>query len=162
MSTMCQICMEAKATVHISDMAPTKRDRHLCEDCAEREGIIVKSHHTTSEILQQFIKQKVGLATGEEFKCDGCGMTFRDFQTKGQLGCPQCYSALAPMLMPLIERAHEGHASHVGKAPMTAEPTIRRQVGLLRLRRELEEALEGENYEQAARVRDEIEALESQ
>ncbi len=162
MAMVCQICKQAKATVHISDMTPTKRDRHLCEECAEREGIIIKSHHTTSEILQQFIKQKVGLAPGDQFLCDGCGMTFRDFQTKGQLGCPQCYDSLLPVLMPLIERAHEGNTCHVGKTPVTAETTVRRQVGLVRLRRELQEAIEGENYERAAKVRDEIEALESQ
>ena len=61
----------------------------------------------------------------------------------------------------MIERAHEGASHHVGKVPGTAEDTIRKQTGLLRLRRELEEALEQENYEHAARLRDQIRGLES-
>jgi protein arginine kinase activator len=89
-------------------------------------------------------------------------MTFREFQTKGQLGCPHDYTAFAALLMPLIERAHDGRTQHVGKVPVTAEATVRRQTGLIRLRRELQDAIDQENYERAARVRDEIRTLESE
>ena len=61
----------------------------------------------------------------------------------------------------MIERAHEGATHHVGKVPATADVTVRRQTGLLRLRKELQEAVESEDYEVAARVRDEIQNLES-
>ena len=50
----------------------------------------------------------------------------------------------------------------VGKVPATAEVTVRRQAGLIRLRRELQEAIDQENYERAATVRDELQALESE
>ena len=162
MSIICQVCQQSKATVHITDTVPEKRERHLCEECAEREGVIIKSQQTTNEILQQFIKQKVGLSAGEGLRCDSCGLSFREFQSKGQLGCPQCYAALGPLLLPLIERAHEGGTHHVGKVPVTADDTVRKQAGLIRLRRELGEAIDQENYERAASVRDEIQALESE
>jgi len=162
MSIICQVCQQSKATVHITDTVPEKRERHLCEDCAEREGVIIKSHQTTNEILQQFIKHKVGLGAGEGIRCESCGLTFREFQSKGQLGCPRCYTALGPLLMPLIERAHEGGTHHVGKVPVTAEDTVRKQAGLVRLRQELQDAIDQENYERAASVRDEIQALESE
>lgn len=161
MSILCQICQEAKATVHITDTIPEKRERHLCEECAEREGVIIKSHQTTNEILQQFIKQKMNLSAGEGVECS-CGLTFREFQAKGQLGCPECYRTLGSLLMPLIERAHEGATHHVGKVPVTTDDTVRRQAGLVRLRRELQDAIDQENYERAASVRDEIRSLESQ
>ncbi len=162
MSLECQRCHEAKATVHITDTVPEKRERHLCESCAEKEGVIIKQHHhTTNEILQQFIKHKTGLGITDDVACSKCGMTFREFQLKGQLGCPQDYEAFKKLLTPLIERAHEGATHHVGKVPATANDTVRRQAGLLRLRRELQEAVDGENYEVAARVRDQIQAMES-
>ncbi len=162
MSLVCQHCHEAKATVHITDTMPQKRERHLCEECAVKEGVIVKQHHTTNEILQQFIKQKTGLGGADELSCPKCGLTFREFQTKGQLGCPNDYTAFQSVLMALIERAHEGGTHHVGKVPLTADESVRRQTGLLRLRRELQEAVERENYEQAAQVRDKIRNLEDQ
>ena len=158
----CQRCQEAKATVHVTDTVPDKRERHLCEECAEKEGIIVKQHnHTTNEILQQFIKYKAGMAVGEDLSCPKCGMTFREFQMKGQLGCPNDYTSFRKVLAPLIERAHEGATHHVGKVPATAGDVVRRQTGLIRLRRELQEAVDQEDYELAARVRDEIQNLES-
>ncbi len=160
MSLVCQHCHEARATVHITDTMPQKRERHLCEECAVKEGVIVKQHHTTNEILQQFIKQKTGLGGGEELTCPKCGLTFREFQTKGQLGCPEDYNVFQSVPMPLIERAHEGGTHHVGKVPVTAEETVRRQTGMVRLRRELQDAIDCEKYEEAARVRDQIRTLE--
>ena len=162
MSFLCQRCEEAKATVHITDTMPHKRERHLCEDCAEKEGVIIKQHHqTTNEILQQFIKQKTGIGTTEDVSCPKCGMTFREFQVKGQLGCAQDYEAFRSLLKPLLERAHEGGTHHIGKTPSTCDETVRRQAGIRRLRRELQEALDQENYELAARVRDQISEMES-
>ncbi len=162
MSLICQLCNQSQATVHITDTVPEKRERHLCETCAEKEGVIVKTqHHTSHEILQQFLKQKPGIGGGEGLACPTCGTTFRDFQSKGLLGCPKDYDIFRGVLMPLIERAHEGATKHLGKVPASVDPLIRRETGLLRLRRELEEAIEQENYERAARVRDEIRGMES-
>jgi protein arginine kinase activator len=162
MSLLCERCQQAKATVHITDTVPQKQERHLCEDCAEKEGVIIKQPHPTSnEILQQFLKHKAGLSRSEDLTCSRCGTTFREFQTKGQLGCPHDYEAFRKVLMPLIERAHEGAAQHVGKVPSTAGETVRKQAGLMRLRRQLQDAVEQEDYEVAARVRDQIRALES-
>ncbi|MDO8632304.1 MAG: UvrB/UvrC motif-containing protein [Phycisphaerales bacterium] len=161
MSVACQRCNHAKATVHITDTMPEKRERHLCDECAEKEGIIIKQKHTTTnEILQQFIKHKAGMSAGEDLACPKCGMTFRDFQTKGTLGCPHDYTAFGGLLNPLIQRAHEGATRHVGKVPPDADTTIQKTTGLLRLRRELQDAVEQENYELAARVRDQIRTLE--
>ncbi len=160
MSMVCQRCQEAKATVHITDTLPEKREQHFCEDCAEKEGIISKQPHTTNEILQQFIKQKTGMEQGEGVACPKCGMTFREFQLKGQLGCPNDYAAFEELLMPLIERAHEGGTQHLGKVPLTADGVTKKIAGLVRLRRELQDAIDAENYEVAADVRDKIQNLE--
>ena len=158
----CQRCHQAKATVHITDMMPEQNEQHLCEECAEKAGIIVKhQHQTTSAILQEFIKHKAGITGADDRACPKCGLTFREFRLKGQLGCPNDYEAFRSLLAPLIERAHEGGTHHVGKVPSTADSTIHRLTGLVRLRRELQEAIEQENYEEAARVRDQIQTLEA-
>ncbi len=162
MSIVCQLCNQAKATVHITDTVPEKRERHLCEDCAEKEGVIIKQPPTTNEILQQFIKHKVALGGGEDVTCPKCGLTFHEFQMKGQLGCAHDYTAFKNLLLPLVKSAHEGAEQHIGKVPPTADETVQRQTQLLRLRRELQEAVEQENYELAANLRDKIRVLESE
>jgi len=161
MNVPCQRCGKARATVHITDTTPHKRELHLCEDCAEKEGVIIKNQHqTTNAMLKEFIKQKTGIAATEDLSCANCGITFREFQSKGLLGCPKDYDVFRAILLPLVERAHGGATHHVGKLPPEADGTVRKQAGLLRLRRELQEAIEQENYEQAARVRDQIRSLE--
>ncbi len=57
MSLPCQRCHKAKATVHITDTLPEKRERHLCEDCAVAEGITVKANVPISQLLESFILQ---------------------------------------------------------------------------------------------------------
>jgi protein arginine kinase activator len=161
MNEVCQRCHKSRATVHITDTAPQKREWHLCEECAEKEGVIIKQHHqTTNAILHEFIKQKTGAAQVEDLACPKCGTTFREFQSRGLLGCPHDYEAFREVLSPLIERAHGGGTQHVGKTPGQVEETVRRQAGLMRLRRELQEAIDQENYERAARVRDQIRSFE--
>jgi len=88
-------------------------------------------------------------------------MTFREFRQRGLLGCASDYEVFAPFLDPLIERAHEGATEHLGKVPAQAGASARRRTELLRLRRQLAEAVERENYESAAGLRDQIEALNS-
>lgn len=148
--------------MHITDVMPEQRERHLCQDCDEKEGIIIKQHPlTTNAILQQFMKQKTAKNVAEDLSCPKCGMSFREFQLKGQLGCPHDYEVFGEVLASLIERAHEGATHHVGKSPTTADAAVRKQTGLLRLQRALREAVEDEDYEVAARVRDQIRVLES-
>ena len=162
MNSLCQLCQEAKATVHITDTLPEKRERHLCEGCAEKEGVIIKQHpQTTNEILQQFIKHKTGLGSAGKLACADCGMTFREFHLKGLLGCPQDYKVFEEALLPLIERAHEGASRHIGKIPLAAGDAVRKRGELLRLRKELDQAVQQEDYEQAASIRDKIQAVES-
>jgi len=162
MNSLCQHCNKAKATVHITDTTPHQRERHLCEECAEKEGVIVKQNpNTTNAVLQQFIKAAAGLSGADDVTCPRCGKTFREFQMKGVLGCPNDYDAFRELITPLLERAHEGATHHVGRVPPSADPVTHRETGLIRLRRELKEAVDQENYERAARVRDEIRARES-
>ncbi len=159
---VCQRCHQAKATVHMTDI-PEKREQHLCDECAVKAGVIIKqSHHSANEILQQFIKQKTGLGAADDLTCPKCGITFKEFQLKGQLGCPNDYVVFQAVLAPLIQRAHDGATHHVGKVPASSDDTVKRQTGLLRLRRELQEAIQEENYERAARVRDQLRAFDMQ
>ena len=166
MNRVCQSCQKSKATVHITDTAPKKRERHLCEDCAEKEGVIIKHPPpTTNAILKKFMQFKASGGSdsdiGEDRSCPRCGRSFREFQSKGLLGCPHDYEAFRSILTTLLSRAHNGATEHVGKVPPTAGAQVKRQTGLLRLSHELEDAIERENYERAAEIRDQIRTLEA-
>ncbi len=161
MDGLCQHCQQEKATVLVTDNFPEKRERHLCEECALREGVLFKQKDNSHEIYQQFIKAKVGIDAVSTRTCPTCGMTLKEFQKRGLLGCPHDYEVFGALLAPLIQRAHAGATHHVGKVPPGLDEPARKRSSLLRLKRELQEAIEQEDYELAASVRDRIKELES-
>ncbi len=160
---ICQRCKKNNATVHLTDIVKNeKHERHLCDQCASEEGITIKTHTPINQLLASFVLQQSGAQELAGLTCDQCGTTFVEFRNNGLLGCPNDYDAFEKALLPLLERAHgEGATHHVGKVPRgRTDGTEQRQRELMRLRRELSQAVEREDYENAARLRDEIKAME--
>ncbi len=160
---LCQRCKKNQATVHLTDIVKNEKyEKHLCDQCAQEENITIKSHTPINELLASFVLQQSDAQELADLKCEQCGTTFVEFRNNGLLGCPNDYDVFEEALAPLLERAHgEGASHHVGKVPhgRTGE-TEKQQRELVRLRRQLNEAVEHENYEKAAEVRDQIKALE--
>jgi len=165
MGMICQRCKKAQATVHLLDIVPPegeKREQHLCERCAAEEGLTTHQQESISSILEGFVKQSAGIVHATDLTCPQCGMSFREFRASGLLGCAHDYKAFEKQLAPLIQRAHEGATHHVGRSPdrlQSAEPTAHAK--LARLRRSLKEAVDIEDYELAARLRDQIKTVET-
>ena len=94
--------------------------------------------------------------------CPVCGMSWQQFRQAGVMGCPHDYAVFETRLLPLLKRAQEGAVQHAGKVPLAlrkGEPV--HEVVSLRLRRELQRALDAENYEQAAQLRDQLKKLKN-
>jgi len=88
-------------------------------------------------------------------------MNWNEFKQAGVMGCGHDYERFAGKLLPLLRRAQEGASEHIGKVPALKQaPDADRQVTTLRLRRELQKAVEAENYEAAAQLRDKLRTLE--
>lgn len=161
---ICQRCKKQTATVHLTEIVNAeKRERHLCERCASEEGVTMKQHVPLNELLSNFLVSQAGAQQMADLACPDCGMTFVEYRNHGLLGCPRDYDVFEKVLEPLIERAHEGGTHHVGKAPGPAseDTTTSKQRDLTRLRRDLAGAIEREDYEKAAELRDRIKTLES-
>lgn len=149
------------ATVHLTEIANGKKiEKDLCEECASAEGITVKANLPISQLLEDFILQTTGREDAPDLKCDACGLTLSEFKRRGLLGCPNDYDAFRPALEPMLQRAQEGAAEHIGKAPRRAGTIEKKQNALLRLRARLKAAVAEEDYEQAAGLRDQIKELE--
>lgn len=161
----CENCNKT-ATVHLTEIKGGKKyEKHLCEQCAAAaEGIPVKSHMPINELLTNFVMAHSGLPAKEQsLTCDQCGMTWAEFRQNGLLGCANDYNAFEKELTPLLARAHDGATHHVGKQPTRRGGSgvpMKRQVDLARLRKELQKAVEAEDYERAARLRDQIKEAE--
>lgn len=150
-----------EATVHeVVIKSGKKVERHLCEQHAQTEGVVV-AHTPINEILTKFVMTQAG-AGAEQPKpaaCPTCGATWAEFREKGLLGCPDCYATFEEQLTPLLSRAHEGGTHHVGRVPKRAGIAAGLHRELSTLRRELEDAIRAEEYERAASIRDRIRRL---
>jgi len=164
MAILCQSCKQASATVHLTDIQPSGEpvERHLCESCAAHEGVTMQPHEPINKMLEKFVKYGAGMQEAAQRQCPQCGISFGEFRAQGQLGCAHDYTVFSELLMPLIERAHDGATHHVGKRPGQAEQQDRRRNSIRRVRRELEDAVTEERYEDAARLRDELSRLEGE
>ena len=165
----CTACQKAIATIVIMDLSEgsVTGSQHVCQACAEQLGVgAPKAPKFSPEILEDLLgglKQplKAGKAHKHVDSCPGCGMSVADFRSKGRLGCPRCYDAFRGELMPLLQRIHEAQL-HTGRLPAvvgTPPPPVDDR-SLTDVRRRLEDAVRGERYEEAARLRDELRKLE--
>ena len=163
---LCQICKKNDATIHLTEISGGVRTEiHVCESCAVEQDIAVKSHIPINELLSNLLAsqptdEEIGGAVEQEAVCPNCGFTLAQFQKEGTLGCPADYEVFEKMLRPLIEKAHDGRTTHVGKIPSSTPLDTKEQMQLLNLRQQLEAAVQSEDYELAAKLRDEIKKSE--
>jgi len=163
----CENCNKA-ATVHLTEIRSGKKiERHLCEQCAAAsEGVPVKGGHTPiNELLTNFVMAHSGLQKDLGTTCEHCGITWAEFRQHGLFGCEHDYDLFEKDLSPLLQRAHESATHHTGKVPTraaagTGVPKKRKSVDMTKLKKELQRAVENEDYERAAQLRDAIKEAE--
>ena len=156
-------CCPNPATVHLTDIINGhKKEKHLCQRCAEQQQLIKQQELNLPAILQTLIGQHVGHLTDElaRLTCPACGIKYMEFRAEGRLGCPHDYDVFRAGLEPLLKRIHRA-VRHVGKAPRRGPLSGARQAELVELRKQLRAAVEAEAYEEAARLRDLIRQKEA-
>ncbi|UCC22150.1 MAG: UvrB/UvrC motif-containing protein [Planctomycetota bacterium] len=158
----CQNCQKKEATIHLTEITDGLRtETHLCEHCAQEEGIAVKSQLSINELLSSLLASQPSDDetfgdTKQSISCPHCGSTLEQFTKDAVLGCPYDYEAFQKSLAPLIRKAHNGKESHCGKVPSKTSEGTKKQMELMKLRRKLETAVQNEDYELAAELRDKI------
>jgi protein arginine kinase activator len=162
---LCELCKQSQATVHLTEIVNEQMtELHLCEACANQKGAQVESHFGLSDLLSglaEFSKSPESEEVSTK-ACPNCGMTYDDFRKVGRLGCSECYTTFKRNLSTLLKRIH-GSPIHLGKSPMRLiKPSKVGKSELLELKRKLEEAIEKEEFEEAAKLRDQIRRCEQQ
>ncbi len=95
-----------------------------------------------------------------ETKCPNCGLAYQDFRRIGRLGCSECYETFKDSLRVLLKRIH-GSTQHLGRTPAKKVVPVQKRSEIDTWRGKLQRAIEMEEFEQAARLRDKIRALEA-
>ena len=164
---LCQICHKSDATIHLTEITDGARiEMHVCERCAVEQDIAVKTHIPINELLSNLLAvqptdEELSDPSEQKLVCPNCGFTLEQFRKEGLLGCPYDYEFFEKSLRPLIEKAHDGQLAHCGKVPSKTPQNTRKQMELLTLRQQLEAAVQSEDYELAASLRDKIKQNEA-
>ena len=155
MGKLCQVCGKREAKIHFTELRDGKKtEMHICEQCAHEKNMTM----AFPAVLSQLVKGgPVGRETTEAVPaaCPSCGLAYAEFKAKGRLGCPRCYAAFGPVLIPLLEKVH-GAAAHRGKTPERVKGALANRREIQEIEEQLAAAVAGEEYEKAAQLRDRI------
>ncbi len=164
---LCERCHQKEAAVRLLDVkwtasTPAAQASHLCQACARAAGIGLPHGQGFSAVIQMLAKgllpgaaakgAKPAAAGAEEnLACPHCGWTLRDLRQTNRFGCPRDYEVFGDVVEDLLERL-QGQSRHCD---------LREESALDRLVGEMREAVAREDYEAAARLRDQVRALEA-
>ncbi len=166
----CEKCGCQEATIHLTQVVDGKvKKLHLCESCAEKSGFDLKGPMSITDILlglgaESSDEQEKERETHEqkipEKICQTCSMSRSEFKRTGRLGCPACYAAFEPEIMPLLKAMHRSQ-QHIGKTPMASDEKVGIYAEFAAIQKELEEAVACEAYEKAAALRDKLQSYKA-
>lgn len=158
---LCEDCQEREATVHLTQITGDKKTvLNLCAKCAGKRGF----HNPLKSVpfpLGDFLSSMVDKAysgdpeAAKDLKCPGCGTDFKEFAKAGRLGCGKCYETFRTQIDDLLRKIH-GANRHIGKLPLGSPEKMEPLMEERRLQEELRRAVESENFEQAAQIRDRL------
>lgn len=159
----CDICHKNGATVHLTEIIDNQiTELHLCEECARQKGTQMEQHFGLADLLAGLadLGQQFEVGAKSEVKCPNCGLTYQDFRRIGRLGCSECYQQFRDSLRLLLKRIH-GSTQHLGRMPVKKPLTVEKRSEVEKLRTKLQKAIEMEEFEDAAQLRDKIRSLEA-
>lgn len=164
---VCQECNKRPATLYLTKIINgEKTETHMCEACAREKGEMIPGspggfsiHNLLSGLLNFEPNSSAAQAT-QQIRCNNCGLTYNQFSKLGRFGCSSCYDQFSERLDPLFKRVH-GNNVHVGKIPKRTGGMIQYKREIDKLKHEMQVHIGNEEFEQAARIRDQIRSLES-
>lgn len=170
---LCDVCKKNEAKIYYTEIINGKKtEQHLCEDCATKHstfktiGSIGNQEFSLGGmlfgLLENLNKSEETEVSGETSSCKTCGLTYEEFLKNGKFGCPNCYQSFGKVLNKNLRSIH-GADMHTGKKPVGYISEATRLVNQLpeleKLSIQLQQAVEQEEYEEAAKLRDRIKEL---
>lgn len=163
---LCQSCFEKTATTHIKTMLNgVFKEYMLCPECAKKLGYMnfFEDFGTNfGNFLGNFLDNSTEKnAISQDKKCKLCGSSFRDIVNTGKVGCAHCYEVFYDEIIPSIHKIH-GNTKHIGRmsASENSKSKFVNEVDELKLK--LAQAIEKQEFEEAAKLRDKIKGIEKE
>ncbi|MFC1704379.1 UvrB/UvrC motif-containing protein [Candidatus Omnitrophota bacterium] len=159
---LCDACGKTPATVHLTEIVDEQMtELHLCELCAKEKSVQMEQQFGLADLLAGLtdIGKQIKGVSKIKTQCSHCGITYEDFRKSGRLGCGECYSVFKKYLSSLLKKIH-GSSQHTGKAPAKLSKSVKAKSDIQELRMKLSLAIQNEEFEEAAKLRDKIKDTE--
>ncbi|MDR2515167.1 MAG: UvrB/UvrC motif-containing protein [Christensenellaceae bacterium] len=152
---LCEECGINTANVRFTTVMGGKvYEKRLCAQCLAKKKHELAEGISVGDLLSGFLHESAAMQE-ENLVCPGCKMSYEDFKRGGRFGCARCYESFKPYLEPMLSKIH-GRVKHAGKVPRAHAVRQSDEEVLQILKSEMERAVEVEDFERAAKLRDEI------
>ena len=159
----CNNCGDQHAEVTLTEIEhDAMKTLHLCSTCAALKGVTVEGPSSTpvADLLAHLGGVSDCASSSDAQECEYCGTKSSKFRQTGRLGCPQCYAQFPEQLRAVLRRVH-GAAQHIGKVYLSSDLSATKpELELTSLKRRLERAVELEDFELAANLRDKMNLIQ--
>lgn len=166
---LCERCGDNEASVHLTRIINGKKEEiHLCEECARKSSQLNLDDNNFSfqSLLSGILNHSFSNGNSSVFEnnnsqnlvCQNCGMSYQEFTKRGLFGCEECFNVFEGKLDDLFKRIH-GNIRHNGKYPLSFKQKLEAKSEITDLKKEMQTAVEKENFEKAAKIRDKIHAI---
>jgi protein arginine kinase activator len=157
---ICELCNKNEATVHLKQVLNGEENElFVCQECSGKQELDVLSSMGMSDFLFGVgVKNKINTSAPEkdEKSCSHCHLRKSDFNKRSRMGCEHCYDVFADELQPMLAMMHKSF-QHNGKIP----PNEKMNISLERLEIDLQGAIDVQDFEKAAVIRDDILAIKA-
>lgn len=160
----CQKCGNFDATTHITEIANgVKSESWLCSKCANSVDSTFSFeslfHSDFDNFFGSVLNQQKFLDKSTQKQCPICKSTLSDIKKTGRLGCSECYSVFYDFLLKPLKEI-QGSTKHIGKIPGSAKSNNPGESEFQKLKDLLNEAVQKQEFEKAAELRDRIKLFE--
>lgn len=161
---LCQKCGKNQATTYFQQTINGKTSAvQLCSSCAAEMGIgNMFNHSVMSDMFSEFLTNTFNTPTVSTDKvCKKCSSSITEIMNSGKVGCDECYQVFNQELLPSIENIHS-KSTHIGKISVSADSKVKKKAELEQLKSDLNEAVQKQEFENAAKLRDRIKLIEKE
>lgn len=156
---LCQKCGKRTANVHYKQVINgVVKEEFLCSECASAFNMSTPFENGADELFGNLFAGSSVFSGRAKRACPLCGATARDISVSGKVGCAKCYEVFKDELQRTVVGIH-GNVHHVGRAPGKHKEAMELQARLDALKAEQQKAIEEQNFELAAELRDKINEL---
>lgn len=149
---LCEKCGKNNATVMYTQIVNGKKSSlNLCSGCASGESLF----DNFGSLLSFGTRPEMNASS-----CPLCGMTLSEFTRKGRMGCGECYNTFRRQATAMLQKIHGTSVHNVKKEEVKEEAPKKEKTEIEILKEKLQDAITSENYEEAAKIRDEIRSKE--